>query len=70
MRIDGVTMTVADDGPEFDPLSVPPPDVTSAVAERRIGGYGIYLVLQLMDAVSYQRLGTRNQLTMIKHIAR
>lgn len=67
---DGVTMTVADDGPQFDPLSVPPPDVTSAVAERRIGGYGIYLVRQLMDAVSYQRVGTRNQLRMCKHVAR
>jgi anti-sigma regulatory factor (Ser/Thr protein kinase) len=67
---DGVTMTVEDDGPKFDPLSLPPPDLTSGVAERRIGGYGVHLVRQMMDIVSYQRVGARNQLRMRKHIAR
>jgi anti-sigma regulatory factor (Ser/Thr protein kinase) len=66
----GVTMTVEDDGPKFDPLSLPPPDLTSGVAERRIGGYGVHLVRQMMDIVSYQRVGARNQLRMRKHIAR
>jgi serine/threonine-protein kinase RsbW len=66
----GVIMTVEDDGPQFDPLSLPPPDVISGVTERRIGGYGVYLVRQMMDVVSYQRIGTRNQLRMSKHIAR
>lgn len=66
----GVTMTVEDDGPKFDPLSLPPPDVTSGVSERRIGGYGVHLVRQMMDVVSYQRVGARNQLRMSKHIAR
>jgi len=66
----GVTMTIEDDGPMFDPLSLPPPDLTSGVAERRIGGYGVYLVRQLMDAVSYQRVDARNQLRMRRHITR
>jgi anti-sigma regulatory factor (Ser/Thr protein kinase) len=44
--------------------------VISGVTERRIGGYGVYLVRQMMDVVSYQRIGTRNQLRMSKHIAR
>jgi serine/threonine-protein kinase RsbW len=66
----GLTMTVADDGPEFDPLSLPPPDVTSSLAERRIGGYGVFLVRQMMDSVSYQRIGLQNQLQMSKQIAR
>jgi serine/threonine-protein kinase RsbW len=30
---ESVTMTVEDDGPQFDPLSLPPPDVTTSVAE-------------------------------------
>jgi serine/threonine-protein kinase RsbW len=65
-----LTMTVADDGPQFDPLSLPPPDVTSGLAERRIGGYGVFLVRQMMDSVSYQRTGAQNQLKMSKPITR
>jgi serine/threonine-protein kinase RsbW len=65
----GVTMTVEDDGPEFDPLSLPAPDVTSGVHERRIGGYGVFLLRQMMDAVSYQRVGGRNRLSMGKRVA-
>jgi anti-sigma regulatory factor (Ser/Thr protein kinase) len=67
---DGLTMTVADDGPQFDPLSLPPPDVQTGIDERPIGGLGVFLVRQMMDAVSYHRVGTRNQLTMTKHITR
>jgi serine/threonine-protein kinase RsbW len=66
----GLTMTVADDGPEFDPLSLPPPDVTSSLAERRIGGYGVFLVRQMMDSVRYQRVGLQNQLQMTRQITR
>jgi serine/threonine-protein kinase RsbW len=64
-----LTMTVEDDGPQFDPLSLPAPDVALSLEERRVGGNGVYLVRQMMDAVSYQRVGGRNQLKMTKHIA-
>ena len=66
----GLNMTVEDDGPEFNPLSVPPPDVTASLGERPVGGHGVFLVRQMMDAVSYQRVGVRNQLSMTKHISR
>ena len=66
----GLNMTVEDEGPEFNPLSVPPPDVTASLGERPVGGHGVFLVRQMMDAVSYQRVGVRNQLTMTKHISR
>jgi serine/threonine-protein kinase RsbW len=66
---DAVTMTIEDDGAAFDPLSLPAPDVTSGIAERPIGGYGVFLVRQMMDTVSYQRVGARNQLRMSKRIA-
>jgi anti-anti-sigma factor len=69
MRTDaGLTMTVEDDGPEFNPLSLPPPDVTASLGERPVGGHGVFLVRQVMDAVSYQRVGARNQLRMTKQI--
>jgi anti-sigma regulatory factor (Ser/Thr protein kinase) len=50
-------MTIEDDGPRFDPLSLPPPDVTAGLAERPVGGLGLFLVRQLMDVVSYDRVG-------------
>lgn len=64
---DGLTMTVEDDGPTFDPLSLPAPDITLGLAERPVGGLGVFLVRQTMDAVSYQRVGMRNRLSMTKY---
>jgi serine/threonine-protein kinase RsbW len=65
-----VTMILADDGPEFDPLKVPAPDVTLSLEERRVGGNGVFLVRQMMDAVAYRRSGSRNELTLTKQITR
>ncbi len=67
---DGLTMTVEDDGPQFDPLSLPTPDITAGLAERPVGGLGVFLVRRMMDAVSYQRVGTLNRLTLTKYRAR
>jgi serine/threonine-protein kinase RsbW len=64
----GVAMTLEDDGPEFDPLSLPLPDVEASLGDRRVGGLGVFLVRQMMDAVSYQRVGMRNRLLMSKRI--
>ena len=64
-----VTMTVEDDGPRFDPLSLPEPNVSAALDQRPVGGLGVFLVRQMMDAVSYERVGTRNQLKMMKTAA-
>lgn len=61
----GLSMMVEDDGPAFDPLQLPAPDVTASLADRPVGGLGVYFVQQMMDSVSYQRIGTRNRLTMI-----
>jgi len=66
---DSVTMTVEDDGPQFDPLSLPPPDLSTGLAERPVGGLGVFLVRELMDTVRYERVGARNQLRMVKTLA-
>ena len=63
-----VTLVIADDGPAFDPLSLAAPDTSAAIDEREIGGLGVYMVRQMMDDVSYARVGTRNQLTMRKAV--
>lgn len=64
----GVTLIVEDDGPPFDPLSLPAPDLTASLEERPVGGLGVFLVRQIMDSVRYQRRGARNQLQMTKHL--
>jgi serine/threonine-protein kinase RsbW len=64
----GVTMTLEDNGSEFDPLSLPPPDLEASLADRRVGGLGVFLVRQMMDAVSYERVGAHNRLRMSKFI--
>lgn len=46
-------ITVTDWGKPFDPNTIPPPDLNSEVAERKIGGLGIYFIKKLMDDVSY-----------------
>jgi len=69
LAADSVTLTVEDDGQGFDPLSLPPPDITTSLAERQVGGLGVFLVRQTMDEVSYARVAGRNQLRMTKRVA-
>ena len=64
---DAAEVTIADDGPPFDPLSRPAPDVTLPLEARQPGGLGIALVKSLMDDVRYVRT-TRNVLIIRKHI--
>jgi anti-sigma regulatory factor (Ser/Thr protein kinase) len=66
---ESVAMTVEDDGPRFDPLSLPPPDLSAGLDQRPVGGLGVFLVRRMMDTVSYQRVGARNQLRMSKTLA-
>jgi len=62
-------MTVEDDGPQFAPLSLPPPDVTATLADRKVGGLGVFLVRNIMDTVTYARTAGRNQLRISKRLA-
>jgi serine/threonine-protein kinase RsbW len=65
----GVTLMVEYDGPAFDPLLLPAPDVAASLEERKVGGLGVFLVRQMMDAVSYQRVAARNQLRMTRRVS-
>jgi serine/threonine-protein kinase RsbW len=63
-RGDLVEMTVTDDGPAFDPLQLPEPDVRAPLEDRSPGGLGVHLVRKLMDRVDYVRTEERNRLTI------
>ena len=59
-----VTITIADEGPYFNPLDKEDPNITLSAEERDVGGLGIFMVKKLMDDVSYQNLLGKNILTM------
>lgn len=63
---DRVEMEIEDDGPAFDPLGLPPPDVGASLAERQVGGLGVHLVRRLMTDVAYERDGDINRLRLRK----
>jgi anti-sigma regulatory factor (Ser/Thr protein kinase) len=65
---DRLTVTVLDDGPQFDPFGKAAPDTTLAVEDRPIGGLGIHLVKKLMDEVSYERRDLQNVVVLVKRL--
>lgn len=64
-------LTLSDNGMAFDPLQVRAPDLSTDLDQRPVGGLGIYLVTQLVDELSYQRVGSWNRLeirqTLLAH---
>ena len=61
--------TIKDKGRHFDPSSIPPPDLSSGLDQRKVGGLGIYLIRELMDEVSYSFNQKGNVLTMRKRLS-
>jgi anti-sigma regulatory factor (Ser/Thr protein kinase) len=71
LSLDGrtLTMEVIDDGRAFNPLDVPPPDMSLAMEGRPIGGLGIHLLRQLADQMTYERRGGENRLVLTKRMS-
>lgn len=63
-----ITLSIADEGKAFNPLETEDPDLALDVAERKIGGLGIFLVKNVMDEIDYRREDERNILTIKKNI--
>ena len=63
-----VVVTVIDDAPPFDPLSVPRPATTDRLEDRPPGGLGIHLLKSLMDRVEYARCEGRNRLVLAARV--
>lgn len=61
-----VIVTITDSGFPFDPTTIPPADVTADIEHRNIGGLGVHLIRSLMDEMTYQRIGEKNQLVLKK----
>jgi serine/threonine-protein kinase RsbW len=63
-----LTARVEDSAPAFDPLQLPPPDVTAPLEQRRPGGLGIHLSKRLLDGLHYSRIDGKNRLDFRKRL--
>ena len=63
-----LTFVLSDQGREFDPTLKEDADIDVNPIDREIGGMGIYIVKNIMNQVTYQRLEGKNLLTMKKEI--
>jgi serine/threonine-protein kinase RsbW len=61
-----IEVRIEDSAAPFNPLSLPDPDLSGRVEDRKIGGLGVFLIRQVMDGMSYRRKNGKNILTMEK----
>ncbi len=54
---------IADFGRVFNPLEADPPDLSRGLADRPIGGLGVFLVRSMVDSIDYRREADRNILS-------
>jgi anti-sigma regulatory factor (Ser/Thr protein kinase) len=69
----GIKIIIEDHGIPFNPIENAPSDLISSSkvlskSEESLGGYGIYILIGLMDRVEYQRVEGGNILSLIKYI--
>jgi anti-sigma regulatory factor (Ser/Thr protein kinase) len=58
-----LTVEVADQGIEFNPLETAPVDVNADLEDRPVGGLGIHLLKTLASSLDYRREDGSNRLT-------
>ncbi len=69
-----VEVVLRDWAAPFDPTRAPPPDRSTSLDQRRIGGLGLYFVQRLADRLTYRRSKTGdgagvNELRFTKYFA-
>jgi anti-sigma regulatory factor (Ser/Thr protein kinase) len=65
---DKLALEFADCGAPYDPLSKADPDTSLSADERAIGGLGVYMVKNIMDAVQYRYENNQNILRLEKFL--
>ncbi|GHS97437.1 hypothetical protein AGMMS50276_17490 [Synergistales bacterium] len=63
-----VSLEFIDSGVPFNPMELEDPDVTLGLAERKIGGLGIFMIKKIMDTVEYRRDGEKNVLRVSRTV--
>ena len=62
---DRIIIEIMDTGTPFNPLSQSKPNLSDDIAERKIGGLGIFFIRMMMDHVKYRHENGKNILTLI-----
>ncbi len=66
---DTVVAQIEDNGEAYNPFEeVPEPDTSLGLAERPIGGLGIFFVKKLIDSSAYERIDGRSRMTLKNRI--
>ena len=60
-----VRIEIRDRGFAYNPLETKDPDIHSPLEERKIGGYGIFMIKNLVSDVLYRRENDENVLTLL-----
>lgn len=63
-----VVVTLTDFGHPFEPCEPPVPDVQANLEKGITGGFGLFLIYQTMDSVSYRTAEDGNHLTLVKQL--
>ena len=63
-----IKVTIKDKGKEFNPLEKENPDLKATAENRKIGGLGIFIVKNMVDAIKYQRKENENILEFTKQL--
>lgn len=67
-KLKQLKVTIKDKGKAFNPLEKEDPDLSASIAERKIGGLGIYLTKRVVDDIKYQRIDDTNILEFVKKL--
>jgi serine/threonine-protein kinase RsbW len=59
------TIEITDAGIPFDINSLPDPDITQDISERKTGGLGVFFIKKMADNVRYRREDNKNILTIV-----
>lgn len=57
-----LSVEIADQGAEYNPLTLREPNLPGSLNERPVGGLGVFLVRRLTESIDYQREGGWNRL--------
>lgn len=57
-----LSVEIADQGAEYNPLTLREPNLPGALKERSVGGLGVFLVRRLTESLDYRRDGGWNRL--------
>lgn len=63
-----ILVQIIDFGHAFEPAEAPKPDVEAALADRDMGGLGLFLIYQTMDNIDYQSSVEGNTLIFTKFL--